>query len=54
MESSKRSHFPLFFDLRGKRIVFVGGGQIAERRVRVLAGFAGEKTVIAPALTDGL
>ena len=54
MESSKRSHFPLFFDLRGKHIVFVGGGQIAERRVRVLAGFAGEKTVIAPALTEGL
>ena len=52
--AEKRSHFPLFFDLRGKKIVFVGGGAIAERRVRVLAEFAAEKTVIAPALTEGL
>ena len=52
--AAKRSHFPLFFDLRGKQVVFIGGGAIAERRVRVLAEFAGQKTVIAPALTEGL
>ena len=49
-----RNSFPLFFDLREKQIVFVGGGRIAERRVRVLTEFAGRKTVIAPALTEGL
>ena len=51
---AKRSHFPLFFDLRGKKVVFIGGGAIAERRVRVLAEFAGELTAAAPEFTEGL
>ncbi len=42
--------FPLFVNLAGKRIVVVGGGRIALRRIRVLAEFTENITVIAPEL----
>ena len=32
-------HFPLFFDLTGKAILFVGGGSIALRRLKTLLPF---------------
>ena len=42
--------FPLFTDLRGKRVVVVGGGQVARRRIGVLKPFGPDIVVIAPAL----
>lgn len=46
--------FPLFVDLRGKRVVIVGGGAVARRRIDVLRPFGAEITVISPALSgDG-
>ena len=50
----KYTHFPLFVDLRGKEIVFVGGGHIAERRVKVLVCFEGHITVIAKEASAGI
>jgi siroheme synthase-like protein len=50
-------HFPLFVDLRGKKLVVVGGGTIARRRMDSLLPFGGDLVVIAPELTgsaDGL
>ena len=41
-------HFPLFVDLSEKKILVAGAGTIAARRVRVLCGFAGTITVVAP------
>ena len=46
--------FPLFVDLSEKRVVFVGGGTIALRRVRTLLPFAGEIVVYAPEFTPEL
>ena len=46
--------FPLFFDLSKTDILFVGGGSIAERRVRTLLPFAEKIRVIAAEATDGL
>lgn len=43
-----RLYFPLFVDLNGKRILVVGAGKIAARRIRSLLPFGPELTVVAP------
>ena len=43
--------FPIFLDLTGKKVVLVGGGAIAARRIGVLRQFGCEITVIAPTLS---
>ncbi len=40
--------FPLFVDLRKRRVVVIGGGKIALRRVGILLQFGAEVTMIAP------
>ena len=42
--------FPLFVDLTGKKVVLVGGGTIASRRIATLRLFGCEIEVIAPEL----
>ena len=42
--------FPLFIDLTGKRVVLVGGGKIAARRIGTLRLFGSNLIVIAPEL----
>lgn len=46
--------FPLFVSLENKRIVVVGGGRIAARRIRTLLQFNTDITVIAPELVPEL
>ena len=41
-------YFPLFVDLSKRRVVVVGGGRIAARRVGALMPFCGSVTVVAP------
>ena len=41
-------YFPLFVDLKQKKIVVVGAGRIAERRIQTLLSFEARITVIAP------
>lgn len=53
-EKNGARFFPIFIDLKGKRILVIGGGRIAERRVRTLLLFADETEVIAPSFTEGL
>ncbi|UOQ44363.1 NAD(P)-binding protein [Halobacillus salinarum] len=45
---------PLMVDLSNQRVVVVGGGQVAERRVLNLAEWGVTPEVISPALTSGL
>ena len=47
-------YYPVFLDLRGRRCVVVGGGSVAERKVRALLEHNGSITVISPALSPGL
>lgn len=50
-------HFPMFTSLVGKKIVIIGGGTIARRRINTLLPFGGDITVIAPQLsgsTEGI
>ena len=44
--------FPLFVDLSEKKILIVGAGTIAERRICTLCGFAGHMTVVAPVISS--
>ena len=50
----EKAYFPMFVDLSGKRIVAVGGGRIAARRIRTLLSFAEDVTVVAPELDPQL
>ena len=40
--------FPMFVDLKGKRILVLGGGKVALRKVKKLLPFGGKITVAAP------
>lgn len=47
-------YFPLFMDISDKKIVVVGAGKIAARRVKTLCGFADRITVVAPVIDPGI
>lgn len=47
-------HFPLFFDIRGKKCVVIGGGDVALRKVRRLLDAGAEVTVISPECSSGM
>lgn len=46
--------YPINLDLEGRRCVVVGGGAVAERKVRSLLQAGGQVTVVAPRLSRGL
>jgi uroporphyrin-III C-methyltransferase / precorrin-2 dehydrogenase / sirohydrochlorin ferrochelatase len=48
------NYFPLFADLHGRRVLVVGGGAVAERKVRLLVEAGASVRIVAPALTDWL
>jgi len=47
-------YYPIFLDLRGRRVVVVGGGKVAERKVRGLVRAQATVRVISPRLTPRL
>lgn len=50
----KKLYFPLYVDLSKKKIVIVGGGKIASRRIETLLDFSDHIMVIAPEVTERL
>lgn len=50
----EKPYFPLFIDISDMKIVVIGGGNIATRRVETLVKFASDITVIAPKITPKL
>jgi precorrin-2 dehydrogenase/sirohydrochlorin ferrochelatase len=48
------SHYPLLVNLEGKRVTVVGGGAVAERKVRSVLECGAHVTVVAPELAPGL
>ena len=47
-------YFPFFVELKGKRGLIVGGGIVAERKVRKLLPYEPELLVVAPQIDDGI
>lgn len=50
--SEKKPYFPMFIDISKKKIIIIGGGKIAQRRVHTLLKFAENITVISPEVTE--
>jgi len=49
------SHFyPIFADIAGRRVVVVGGGQVAQRKVKSLLECGGQVVVVSPEVTEEL
>jgi len=49
---NQKTLFPLFIDLSGKKVLIIGGGNVAERRVKTLVSFGADITVISPIITE--
>lgn len=47
-------YFPIFFNLKGKKIIVAGAGTIGTRRVKSLLGFGAAIVVIAPEISEEL
>jgi len=50
--AERRTFLPLFIDMNGRKALVAGGGNVAERRVKVLAAFGADITVISPETTE--
>jgi precorrin-2 dehydrogenase/sirohydrochlorin ferrochelatase len=46
-----QSYYPAFLNLQGKRVVVIGGGKVAERKVLALLRAGASITVISPEIT---
>jgi precorrin-2 dehydrogenase/sirohydrochlorin ferrochelatase len=44
--------FPVYLNLKGKRVVVIGGGEVAERKVMSLMGTGATVVVISPEVTS--
>ncbi len=44
----RKDWFPVFINLRNKKILVAGGGKIASRRIKTLSGFSCKILVVAP------
>lgn len=53
-EMGEYGYFPMFVDLSEKRVLVIGGGVIAARRIRTLLKFVKRITVIAPEINEEL
>jgi precorrin-2 dehydrogenase/sirohydrochlorin ferrochelatase len=47
-------YYPIFINLRGRPVVVVGGGSVAERKVTTLLKAGADITLVSPALTRRL
>lgn len=54
MAERKKPYFPMFVDLSDKKVVVVGAGTIAKRRIRALIEFTNHLVVIAPEVNPEL
>jgi siroheme synthase-like protein len=50
--TERKTFFPLFVDMSGRKALVFGGGNVAERRVKILASFGADIIVISPEVTE--
>ncbi|MCD4755129.1 MAG: bifunctional precorrin-2 dehydrogenase/sirohydrochlorin ferrochelatase [Deltaproteobacteria bacterium] len=53
-KNSSRSYYPLSVDLRNKKVVVVGGGSVAERKVQGLLSANTQVKLVSPEVTEAL
>lgn len=54
MSSDRPVYYPVYLDLRGRRVLVVGGGSVAARKVRALVECGASVTVVAPEIDPRL
>ena len=54
MSRGSKRYYPLFLDLKGKRVVVIGGGEVALRKIESMLDHGAVVTVIAPELVPGI
>lgn len=54
MSSNEKLYFPMFVDLSDKKVVVVGAGTIAKRRIRAMVEFTNHLVMIAPEVNPEL
>jgi siroheme synthase-like protein len=54
MSAHAISYYPLFLDLSGKTCVVVGGGRVAERKVRTLLACGAHVRIVSPDVCKGV
>ncbi len=47
-------YFPLFFDLKNKSVLIIGGGEVASRKVDMLVRAGADVTIVSPTLNSQL
>lgn len=47
-------HYPVLLDLKGKKCLVIGGGKVAERKVRALIDARAKVTLVSPKITYAL
>ncbi len=53
-QETLRSHFPIFVPVQGRKVLVVGGGKIAQRRVKTLCRFDWRVKVVSPEAGEGI
>ena len=48
------AYFPMYIDLEGKKVIVVGGGKVALRKINSLLYFGAKIAVIAPKVCDDI
>ena len=46
------SYFPIFLEMNGRRVLVIGGGGVAERKIAGLLEAGSAVTVISPDVTE--
>lgn len=54
MSANKNLYFPVFINLSEKKVIVVGAGTIAKRRIRTLLEFTNHLYVVAPEINNEL
>jgi precorrin-2 dehydrogenase/sirohydrochlorin ferrochelatase len=53
-EDYSKAYYPVYLDLNGRLVVIVGGGKVAQRKAKTLAGYGADVVLIAPQVTEEL
>lgn len=48
------SYYPIFVDLKGKTVLVVGGGRVAQRKIETLLGYGAEIRLVTREVTESL